>query len=292
MGSLCGLGPEFGQQEGVRVKNAWHSNPGVRGPKRDKGSITIDIEHKGVTVDRKKIALVTGGTRGIGEAISKAFKNAGYQVAATYRGNDETAQSFEKQTRVKTYKWDVADHDACQEGVAQVASDLGGPIDVLVNNAGITRDGMFHKLSPDQWHSVISTNLTSCFNMTQAVIGPMRTQGFGRIISISSINGQKGQLGQVNYAAAKAGLIGFTKALALETAHKGITVNLIAPGYIETNMVRQVDPEILRRIVAGIPVGRLGQPEEIARAVLFFASEDGGFMTGSTLSINGGQHMA
>lgn len=242
-------------------------------------------------MDRKKVALVTGGTRGIGEAISRILKNAGYDVAATYHGNTQTAESFERQTRVKTYKWDVADYEACQKGVAQVTADLGG-VDILVNNAGITRDGMFHKLSPTQWKEVIDTNLTSCFNMTQAVIGGMRERGFGRIINISSINGQKGQLGQVNYSAAKAGLIGFSKALALETASKGITVNVIAPGYIETDMVRQVNPEVLQRIVAGIPVGRLGKPEEIARSVLFLCGEQSGFMTGSTLSINGGQYVA
>ncbi len=242
-------------------------------------------------MDRKKVALVTGGTRGIGEAISRALKDADYEVAATYHGNTQAAEVFEKQTRVRTYKWDVADYDACQKGIAQVSNDLG-PVDILVNNAGITRDGMFHKLSPDQWHAVINTNLTSCFNMTQAVLSGMRERGFGRIINISSINGQKGQMGQTNYAAAKAGLIGFSKALALETAAKGITVNVIAPGYIETDMVRQVNPEVLQRIISGIPVGRLGSPEEIARAVLFLSSDQGGFMTGSTLSINGGQYMA
>ncbi len=239
-----------------------------------------------------RVAIVTGGTRGIGAAISKALKAAGHTVAASYAGNDEAAAKFKAETGIATYKWDVGDFDACAAGVAQVEQDLG-PVDILVNNAGITRDGFFHKMSKDQWSAVIRTNLDSLFNMTRPVIEGMRNRGFGRVIVISSINGQKGQAGQVNYSAAKAGDIGFVKALALEGAAKGITANVIAPGYIGTEMVQAIDPKVLEtRILPLIPTGRLGQPEEIARAVVFLASDDSGYITGSTLSINGGQYLA
>ena len=237
-----------------------------------------------------RVAVVTGGTRGIGAAISKALKVAGYQVAATYHGNDEAAAKFKAESGVQTYKWDVSSFEACSTGLAQVAKDLG-PVDVLVNNAGITKDGMFHKMTPEQWYAVINTNLNSLFNMTRPVIDGMRERGFGRIVNIGSINGQAGQYGQVNYAAAKSGIHGFTKALAQEGAKAGITVNAIAPGYIDTDMVRAVPPNVLEKIVAKIPVGRLGKAEEIARGVLFLVADDAGFITGSTLSINGGQHM-
>ncbi|OCC05999.1 beta-ketoacyl-ACP reductase [Labrys sp. WJW] len=239
-----------------------------------------------------RVAIVTGGTRGIGAAISKALKAAGHTVAASYAGNDEAAAKFKAETGIATYKWDVGDFDACAAGVAQVEKDLG-PVDILVNNAGITRDGFFHKMSKDQWSAVIRTNLDSLFNMTRPVIEGMRNRGFGRVVVISSINGQKGQAGQVNYSAAKAGDIGFVKALALEGAAKGITANVIAPGYIGTEMVQAIDPKVLEtRILPLIPTGRLGQPEEIARAVVFLASDDSGYITGSTLSINGGQYLA
>ena len=239
-----------------------------------------------------RVALVTGGTRGIGESISKALKDAGYTVAATYGGNDEAAAKFKEETGIAVYKWDVGDFEACEAGVAQVEADLG-PIDVLVNNAGITRDSMLHKMSPENWRAVITTNLDSLFNMTRNVIEGMRARGYGRIISISSLNGQKGQMGQSNYSAAKAGLIGFTKAVAQESAFKGITVNAVAPGYIATEMVRAVPEDVLNtKIIPYIPVGRLGEAEEVARAVVFLAAEEAGFMTGSTLSINGGQYMA
>jgi acetoacetyl-CoA reductase len=238
-----------------------------------------------------RVALVTGGTRGIGEAISKALKDAGYQVAATYGGNDEAAAKFKDATGIVVYKWDVGDFDACQKGIAQVEADLG-PVEVLVNNAGITRDGMFHKMSAENWGAVITTNLNSLFNMTRGVIEGMRARSYGRVVSISSVNGQKGQMGQSNYSAAKAGLIGFTKALAQENAFKGITVNAVAPGYIATEMVRAVPEEVLNsKIIPQIPVGRLGEAEEVARAVVFLAAEDNGFITGSTLTINGGQYM-
>jgi acetoacetyl-CoA reductase len=239
-----------------------------------------------------RVALVTGGTRGIGAAISIALKDAGCSVAASYGGNDEAAKAFKEAHGISVYKWDVGDFDACIAGVAGVEGDLG-PIDVLVNNAGITRDGMFHKMSHENWRAVLSTNLDSLFNMTRGVIEGMRARGYGRIISISSVNGQKGQMGQSNYSAAKAGLIGFTKALAQENAFKGITVNAVAPGYIGTEMVLAVPEEVLKtKILPHIPVGRLGQPEEIARCVVFLASEDAGFITGSTLTANGGQYMA
>ena len=239
-----------------------------------------------------RVAVVTGGTRGIGAAISKALKAAGYKVAATYHANDDAAAKFKAETGVHVYKWDVANYDACVAGLAQVAKDLG-PVDMLVNNAGITKDGMFHKMTPDQWYDVINTNLNSLFNMTRPVWEGMRERKFGRMICISSINGQKGQMGQVNYSAAKAGDIGFVKALAQEDARAGITVNAICPGYIATDMVKAIDPEVLaKKILPQIPVGRLGEPEEIARCVVFLASDDAGFITGSTLSANGGQYMA
>ncbi|MCA3627375.1 MAG: acetoacetyl-CoA reductase [Methylobacterium sp.] len=238
-----------------------------------------------------RVALVTGGSRGIGAAISKGLKAAGYKVAASYAGNDEAAAAFTKETGIPTYKWDVSDYDACAAGIAKVESDLG-PIDVLVNNAGITKDGMFHKMTKDQWYGVINTNLNSLFNMTRPVWEGMRARKFGRVICISSVNGQKGQMGQVNYSAAKAGDIGFVKALAQEGARAGITVNAICPGYIGTDMVRAIAQDVLEKaILPQIPVGRLGEPEEIARAVVFLAADDAGFITGSTLSANGGQYM-
>lgn len=235
-----------------------------------------------------RVAIVTGGSRGIGAAISKALKDAGYSVAANYAGNDEAAAAFKSETGIPVYKWSVADYDACAEGIAKVEADLG-PIDVLINNAGITRDGMFHKMTPQQWKEVIDTNLTGIFNMTHPVWPGMRERGFGRIVNISSINGQKGQMGQANYSAAKAGDIGFTRALAQEGAFKGITVNAICPGYIGTDMVMAVPEKVRESIIAQIPVGRLGTPEEIARCVTFLASDDAGFITGSTISANGGQ---
>ena len=239
-----------------------------------------------------RVALVTGGTRGIGEAISIAMKDAGYDVAATYGGNDEAAAKFKEATGIGVYKWVVGDFDACQKGIAQVEADVG-PVDVLVNNAGITRDGMCHKMSAENWNDVIATNLNSVFNMTRGVIEGMRARSYGRVITISSLNGQKGQMGQSNYSAAKAGVIGFTKALAQENAFKGITANVVSPGYIATEMVRAVPEEVLKsKILPLIPVGRLGEAEEVARSVVFLAAEESGFITGSTLSINGGQYMA
>ncbi len=238
-----------------------------------------------------RVALVTGGTRGIGAAISTALKDAGYDVAAGYGGNDEAAGKFKEAIGVPVYKWDVGDFEACRDGIARVEAELG-PVEVLVNNAGITRDGMLHKMTPENWRAVITTNLDSVFNMTRNVIEGMRGRGYGRIISISSINGQQGQMGQTNYSAAKAGLIGFTKAAAQENAFKGITVNAIAPGYVGTEMVRAVPEEVLKaKILPHIPVGRLAEPEEVARCVVFLASQDAGFITGSTLSVNGGQYM-
>lgn len=237
-----------------------------------------------------RVALVTGGTRGIGAAISKALKAAGYNVAASYAGNDAAAEKFKAENGIPVYKWDVASFDACAAGVKKVETELG-PIDVLVNNAGITRDTAFHKMTLEQWNAVINTNLGSLFNMTRQVIEGMRARKFGRIISISSINGQKGQFGQVNYSAAKAGDIGFTKALAIENAKGGITVNVIAPGYINTEMVQAVPKDVLEKnVIPQIPVARLGEPEEIARAVVFLAADDAGFITGSTMTINGGQY--
>jgi len=239
-----------------------------------------------------RVALVTGGTRGIGAAISRALKAAGYNVAASYAGNDAAAEKFKSETGVPVYKWDVASFDACGAGIKKVEADLG-PIEVLVNNAGITRDTPLHKMSVEQWNAVINTNLGSLFNMTRHVIEGMRSRKFGRIINISSINGQKGQFGQVNYSAAKAGDIGFTKALALENAKGGITVNVIAPGYINTEMVQAVPKDVLEKnVIPQIPVNRLGEPEEIARAVVFLAADDAGFITGSTLTVNGGQYHA
>ena len=238
------------------------------------------------------VALVTGGTRGIGAAISVALDEAGYSVAATYGGNDQAAAAFEQATGIAVYKWDVGDFAACKAGVARIVADLG-PVEVLVNNAGITRDGMLHKMTPETWRAVIGTNLDSLFNMTRNVIEGMRGRGYGRVISISSINGQQGRMGQTNYCAAKAGLIGFTKAAALENAAKGVTVNAIAPGYIGTEMLRAVPEAVLNtKILPHIPVGRLGEPEEVARCVVFLASQDAGYITGSTLSVNGGQYMA
>jgi acetoacetyl-CoA reductase len=237
------------------------------------------------------VAVVTGGTRGIGAAISRALKAAGHTVAATYHGNDEAAATFKAETGVATYKWDVADVAASAAGVKQVEADLG-PVEVLVNNAGITRDAMFHKMSFEQWSAVLRTNLDSMFAMTRPVIEGMRDRGRGRIVNISSINGQKGQMGQANYSAAKAGVIGFTKALAQENARKGITVNCICPGYIDTEMVAGVPPKVLESIIAQIPVGRLGRADEIAGLVVYLASDAAAFMTGAVLTINGGQYLA
>jgi acetoacetyl-CoA reductase len=237
-----------------------------------------------------RVAVVTGGTRGIGEAISIGLHKAGYKVAANYVGNDVRAQEFSQRTGIRTFKFDVSDFALCQAGLKEIEAALG-PIDVVVNNAGITRDGTLQRMSWENWSEVINTNLSSCFNTCRGVIDGMRQRGFGRIVNIGSINGQAGQYGQVNYAAAKSGIHGFTKALAQEGAKSGITVNAIAPGYIDTDMVRAVPPAVLEKIVAKIPVGRLGHAEEIARGVLFLVSDDAGFITGSTLSINGGQHM-
>src|SRR5215470_5439803 len=239
-----------------------------------------------------RTALITGGTRGIGATIATALKQAGYQVAAVYGGNDEAAQKFKEATGIPVYKWDVSSYQACASGVKQVEAQLGA-VDVLVNNAGITRDGMFHKMSPENWTAVINTNLNSLFNMCRPVIDGMRERGFGRIINVSSINGQKGQMGQTNYSAAKAGEIGFTKALAQENARRGVTVNAICPGYIGTEMVRAVPQDVMEKsILPQIPIGRLGEPEEIARCVVFLAADESGLITGSTLSANGGQYMA
>lgn len=238
-----------------------------------------------------QIALVTGGTRGIGKSISLALKNAGFVVAANYAGNDDAARKFSDETGIATFKWSVADPDACAEGIKQVEAELG-QVDVLVNNAGITRDGFMHKMSVSAWQSVIETNLGSLFYMTQPVLEGMRARGFGRVINISSINGQAGQMGQTNYSAAKAGVHGFTKALAQEVARKGITVNTISPGYINTDMVAAVPEKVLEGIIGKIPVGRLGEADEIAQAVLYLSGPNSGFITGSCLSINGGQHMS
>ncbi len=239
-----------------------------------------------------KVAIVTGGTRGIGRSISIALKEAGYSVAANYAQNDEAAKKFTEETGISVYKWDIADFSACAENVEKIEKDLGGKTCVLVNNAGITRDGMLHKISSvDSWTDVIDTNLTSCFNMSKAVIESMRKENFGRIINVSSINALAGQLGQTNYSAAKAGILGFTKALARESASKNITVNAIAPGYIKTEMLDAVPTDVLEAIIAQIPVKRLGKPEEIARTVVFLASPESGFITGETISVNGGHHM-
>ncbi len=239
-----------------------------------------------------RVALVTGGSRGIGAAISKALAAAGYRVAATYAGNDAAAAAFTAETGIKTYKWNVGSYEDCAAGVAQVVADLG-PVEVLVNNAGITRDAPFHKMTPQQWHEVIDTNLTGLFNMTHVVWPGMRAGKFGRVVSISSINGQKGQFAQANYAAAKAGDIGFTKALALEGARSGITVNVVAPGYINTEMMATIPEKVMNEVILPqIPVGRLGEADEIARCVVFLASDAAGFITGSTLSANGGQYLS
>ncbi len=238
-----------------------------------------------------RTALVTGGSRGIGAAISIALKEAGYTVVANFAGNEEKAAAFTAETGIHTVKFDVGDYEACVAGIAKAEEMAGGPVDILVNNAGITRDGMFHKMTPEQWNDVIRVDLDSLFNMTRPVIEGMRERGFGRIINISSINGEKGQMGQVNYSAAKAGVIGFTKALAQENARKGITVNCIAPGYINTEMVAAMPEAALERVVAGIPVARLGEADEIGKAVAYVASDEAGFMTGAVMSINGGQYM-
>ncbi|MBS0534543.1 MAG: acetoacetyl-CoA reductase [Proteobacteria bacterium] len=239
-----------------------------------------------------RVALVTGGTRGIGAAISKALKDKGYKVAASYAGNDEAAQKFKAETGIPVFKWDVSSFDACGAGIKQVEAEVG-PIEVLVNNAGITKDGMFHRMTPEQWNAVIGTNLGSLFNMTRQVWEGMRARKFGRVVNISSINGQKGQMGQVNYSAAKAGELGFTKALAQEGAKAGITVNAICPGYINTEMVQAVPKDVLEKsILPQIPIGRLGEPEEIARCVVFLAADDAGLITGATLTANGGQYFA
>lgn len=237
-----------------------------------------------------RVAIVTGGSRGIGRAISVALRDEGYKVAANYAGNDEAANKFREETGIPVYKFDVSDFEQCGTGVRQIEDELG-PVEILINNAGITRDGTMHKMSWEQWNDVLQTNLASCFNMCRHVIDDMRAANFGRIVNIGSVNGEAGQYGQVNYAAAKSGIHGFSKALALEGASKGITVNNIAPGYIDTDMVRAVPERILEKIIQRIPVGRLGHAEEIARGVVFLVSEQGGFITGTTLHINGGQHM-
>ena len=239
-----------------------------------------------------RVAVVTGGTRGIGEAICKALQAAGYKVAANYGGNDEAAQKFKAATGIPVYKWDVSSYEACAAGVKQIEADLG-PVDILVNNAGIARDSMFHRMKPEQWGAVINTNLNSLFNMCRPVIEGMRSRKFGRIINISSINGQKGQFGQTNYSAAKAGEIGFTKALAQEGARAGVTVNAICPGYIATDMVKAMSQEVLQKnVLPQIPIGRLGEPEEVARCVVFLVSDDAGLITGATMTVNGGQYFA
>jgi acetoacetyl-CoA reductase len=238
-----------------------------------------------------RVAIVTGGTRGIGAEISIALKNAGYKVAANYGGNDEAAQKFKAEHGIAAYKWSVADFAACGAGIAQVVKDLG-PVDVVVNNAGITRDTTLHRMKPETWREVIATDLDSCFNMSRHVIEGMRERSFGRIINITSINGQKGQAGQTNYSAAKAGMIGFTRALALENANKGVTVNAVAPGYIKTEMVGAMKPEVLDKIVATIPLGRLGEAAEVARCVVFLAADEAAFITGSVLTVNGAQYIA
>jgi acetoacetyl-CoA reductase len=237
-----------------------------------------------------RVAVVTGGTRGIGKAISMALKQAGYKVVANYGGNDEAAKAFTQETGIPALRFDVGDFAACEAAAKEIVA-AHGPIDILVNNAGITRDSVLHRMTPTQWQEVIQTNLSACFNMARVVIDSMRERAFGRIVNIGSINGQAGQYGQVNYAAAKSGIHGFTKALAQEGAAKGITVNAVAPGYVDTDMVRAVPPAVLEKIIAKIPVGRLGHAEDIARGVLFLVADDADFITGTTLSINGGQHM-
>jgi acetoacetyl-CoA reductase len=239
----------------------------------------------------EKIALVTGGTRGIGAAIATKLKEDGYKTVSSYVGNTERAEEFSKNTGIKTYKFDAGYFESCQKAVQEIENDLGSNVDIVVNNAGITRDKFFHKMAPEDWSAVINTNLNSMFNITRSVIEKMRAKKFGRIISISSINGLKGQVGQSNYSAAKAGIIGFSKAVALENANKGITVNVVAPGYIGTDMVKKIDPKILETIVSQIPTGRLGEPDEIGSLVSYLASDKASFITGATLSINGGQYM-
>ncbi len=237
-----------------------------------------------------KVALVTGGTRGIGHATCIALKAGGYKVAANYATNHEAAKKFQAETGIAVYSWDVSNFESCKNGIAQLEKEMGA-VEILVNNAGITRDGMMHKMNPEDWNAVISTNLSSCFNMCHAVIDGMRSRGFGRIINISSINAQAGQMGQTNYSAAKAGILGFTKALARESARKGITVNTVAPGYVHTDMTSHVPEAVMKQIIDQIPVGRMGNPEEVARCVLFLAADEAGFLTGETLSVNGGHHM-
>ena len=239
----------------------------------------------------EKIALVTGGTRGIGAAIATKLKEDGYKTVSSYVGNTEKAEEFSKNTGIKTYKFDAGYFESCQKAVQEIENDLGSNIDIVINNAGITRDKFFHKMAPEDWSAVINTNLNSMFNITRSVIEKMRAKKFGRIISIGSINGLKGQVGQSNYSAAKAGIIGFSKAIALENANKGITANVIAPGYIATDMVKKIDPKILETIVSQIPIGRLGEPDEIGSLVSYLASDKASFITGATLSINGGQYM-
>ena len=238
-----------------------------------------------------RVALVTGGSRGIGAAISTALRREGYRVAANYAGDDEAACAFGAETGVPVFKWDVSDHTACAAGVAQVEEQVG-PVEVLVNNAGVSRDGFLHRMPEENWNRVIDVDLNACFHMCRAVLAGMRARGFGRIVNISSINGQTGAMGLANYAAAKAGMLGFTKALALENAARGVTVNAVCPGYVGTDLIAHVPEETMARIVAGIPVGRIGEPEEIGRCVVFLAADEAGFVTGSTLSVNGGAHMA
>jgi acetoacetyl-CoA reductase len=240
----------------------------------------------------QRLALVTGGTTGIGSAICRALKSAGYEVVANYLVGEEAAKKFEQENDIRTYQWNVTDFDECVKGVEKITTDFGTNIHILINNAGITRDGMLHKMTAENWNNVITTNLTSCFNMCRAVINPMRENNFGRIVSISSVNGQLGQAGQTNYSASKAGIIGLTKALARESAAKNITVNAVAPGYTDTNMVAKMPPPILEAMIAQMPIGRLMQPEEIARAVLFLVADESSNITGETFSINGGQYMA
>ncbi len=238
-----------------------------------------------------RVAVVTGGTRGIGRAISEDLRTAGYHVVANYAGNEEAAQAFRDETGIDTVKWDVSNYEECEAAIKKIQEAAGKPVEILINNAGITRDGAVHKMTPDNWKAVIDTNLNSCYNMVHSVIDGMRERKFGRVVNISSVNGQLGQFGQTNYSAAKSGIFGFTKALARETAAKGITVNAVAPGYIGTDMVRAVSEDILNKIIQGIPVGRLGEPKEIARAVCFLVADEAGFITGETLSVNGGQYM-